>query len=202
MLALAFAALLAEQVTVIGDRGLVGLWQVQIPQSLAVRGLFRAVEFGSMRTVFCRIGEDLSIHCLHGGYAREGTVTLDDDAVHIAWGTAMARFVIDGKPQGDAITGTFTFKFSGISHDAPAPSLSRRIRASANDEAFELRARLPSTPALNGLGAIQHIAFLGPAPQLNGRGDADFYRVYAIEFAGGERLCGLPKSQNEPMPCV
>jgi hypothetical protein len=202
MLALAFAALLAEQVTVSADRGLVGLWRIQIPQSVAVRGFFRPAGFGEMRDVFCRISEDLSIHCLHGGYPREGTVTLDGDTVHIAWGTAMARFVIDGKPQGDAITGTFTFKFSGISHDAPAPSLSRRIRASVHDEASELRARLPSLPALNGLGAIQHIAFLGPAPQLNGRGDADFYRVYAIEFTGGERLCGLPRSQAEPMPCA
>ncbi|HEX2761659.1 MAG TPA: hypothetical protein VHM27_14140 [Rhizomicrobium sp.] len=202
MLALVFAALLAEQVTVSADRGLAGLWRIQTPQSVAVRGFFRPAEFGEMRDVFCRIGENLSVHCLHGGYPREGTVTLDGDAVHIAWGTAMARFVIDGKRDGDAITGTFTFKFSGISHDAPAPSMSRRIRAGANDEASELRARLPSVPALNGLGAIQHIAFLGPAPQLTGRGDADFYRVYAIEFARGERLCGLPKSPSEPMPCV
>ena len=202
MLALAFAALLAEQVTVSADRGMAGLWRIQTPQSVAVRGFFRTVAFGEMRDIFCRIGENLSVHCLHGGYPREGTLTLDGDMVHIAWGTAMARFVIDGKRGNDAITGTFTFKLSGISHDAPAPSLSRRIRTSENDEASELRARLPSVPELNNLGAIQHIAYLGPAPQLNGGGDADFYRVYAIEFAGGERPCGLPRNRNEPIPCV
>lgn len=202
MLTLAFAALLAEQVTVSTDRGLAGLWRIQTPQSVAIRGFFRTAEFGEMRNTFCRIGEDLSIHCLNGGYSRDGTVTLDGDMVHIAWGTAMARFVIDGRREGDAITGTFTFKFSGISHDAPTPSLSRRVQAGANDEAAELRSRLPSVPALNKLGAIQHIASLGPSPRLDGRGDADFYRVYVIEFSGGQRICGLPRSQSEPIPCV
>lgn len=202
MLALLFAAMLAERVTVSTDRGLAGLWQIQTPQSVAMRGFFRAIEFGPMRNIFCRIDEDRSIHCLNSGYSREGTVSIDGDDVHIAWGTAMARFVIDGKRDGEAITGTFTFKFSGIGHDAPTPSLSRRIQAGGNEDAAELRARLPSVPTLNGLGAIEHIAFLGPSPRLDGRGDPDFYRVYAIEFAGGERICGLPRNQNEPIPCV
>lgn len=201
MLSLLFAALLAEQVTVNTDRGLAGLWQVQVPQGFGIN-LFQRAKFEPMRNIFCRIGEDLSIHCLNGGYSREGAVTLDGDTVHIAWGTAMARFVIDGKRSGDDITGTFTFKLSGISHDAPTSSRSRRIQTGVKEEAAELRARLPSVSAMGRLGNIEHTAFLGLSPRLGGGADSDFYRVYVIEFSGGERICGLPKGRNEPMPCV
>jgi hypothetical protein len=195
------AAQQTEQVTVEKDRGLVGLWRVSVPKSIGIHGLFTPAEFGPMRNAYCRIEDDLAIHCLNGGYMREGTVTPDGGAVHIAWGMMMARFVIDANRSGDVLTGAFTFKLSGFSHRAPAPSVSERFTGGgeANAEATSLMARLradraPLPRAYDALGAIEHVAYLGPSPDLDGTGEADFFQVYAVEFFGGERLCGMRKT--------
>jgi hypothetical protein len=187
----AFPAVAQEQVTVEKVRGMVGLWRIEVPKGVGI-GLFRKASFGPMRPIFCRIGEAGAIHCLNGRYSREGTVSLDRDGFHIAWGTMMARFVIDGTRDGEAITGRFAVKLSGISHDAPVPSTGARI-AAGGAPAPELLTLLKSTPppALAAFGAVEDAFYLGTSPRLDGGGDADYFRVYAVEFARGERVCGV-----------
>ncbi len=206
---IAFALLLAgsasaqpiEQVIVEKDRGLAGLWRIEIPQRVAMRGFFRAIEFGPMRPIFCRIEDKGAIRCLNGGYSSSGTVTNDGDTVHVAWGMMMARFVIDATYKDDGLIGTFTFKFSGISHDAPMPSRSTRFTGGGetNTETSALLARLKNNRSLlpratDTLGAIEHVAWLGTSPDLDGSGGSDFFRVYTVEFSGGQRICGLRKT--------
>ena len=208
---IAFALLLAgsasaqpaEQVTVEKERGLAGLWRMEIPRRVAMRGFFRAVEFGPMRPIFCRIEDQGAVRCLNGGYSREGVATRDDDAVHIAWGTAMARFVIDATYKVDALTGTLTFKFSGFSHNASTPSRSSRISpgGAMGQEGTALLARLKqdrkSLPrATDALGSIEHVAWLGTSPDLDNSGGDDFFRVYSVEFSGGQRICAAHPDAN------
>ena len=121
-----------ESVTVEKNRGLTGLWQIAVPESIGIN-LFQSAKFGPMRPIFCRITETLEIRCLNSGYSSAGAVSIDGSAVHIAWGTAMARFVIDGVLTGDTINGTFVFKLSGFSHEAPSPSKSARFIQPAAD---------------------------------------------------------------------
>lgn len=185
-----------EQVVVEKQRGLDGLWQIETPKSTAIRGFFRAAEFGPMRPLYCRIENEDTIYCLNGGYSAKGSVTRDGDQVHIAWGMMMARFVIDAALKDDTLTGTFTFKISGISHDAPTPSHSNRIAAggpaSAQGTALlaqfkQSRAALPRTT--DALGAIEHVTWLGASAGLDNSGGNDFFSVYSVEFSGGQRIC-------------
>jgi hypothetical protein len=211
LLASGAAAQDTEQVTVEKNRGLVGLWRVSVPNSIAIH-LFGRAEFGAMRQIFCRIEDNLDIHCLNGGFSRNGAVTIDGDDVHIAWGTAMARFVIDGRRDGDAITGTFTIKVSGIAHDAPTASLSARYKpgdASPQDGDLELANRLQSPQgraalphSMDTLGALEHVEYLGHSPNLNGSGGTDFFSVYALEFTSGERICGTRAGAPEQFECI
>ncbi|HEU4550927.1 MAG TPA: hypothetical protein VFS01_14600 [Rhizomicrobium sp.] len=201
--ALAVPAAAQEAVTVEKGRGLVGLWRIEVPHGIRVT-FFHDTQFGEMRPVFCRIGGAGNIHCLNGGFSREGTVSVDGKIVHIAWGTAMARFVIDGISDGETIAGHFSFKFSGISHDAPSPSVSTRVGSlgnQASSQAAAMMARLKNTPppALEGLGTLEDVSYLGTSPRLDGGGDADYFRVYALEFAGGERVCGV---HEDSFTCV
>lgn len=191
--AFALPAAAQEAVTVEKGRGMVGLWRLEVPKSVGIH-LFGKASFGPMRPIFCRIGEAGNIRCLNGGYSREGTVSEDQNSFHIAWGTMMARFVIDGRRDGDTATGTFAVKLSGVSHEAPAPSAGSRITAPQQGvEGQELLAQLKAAtpPALARLGPAEDVAYLGLSPRLDGGGDADYFRVYVVEFSGGERLCGV-----------
>ena len=189
--ALGVPAAAQETVTVEKVRGLAGAWRIAVPRSIQVT-LFSGTHFGAMRSIFCRIGEVGNIHCLNGGFSREGSVSLDGQAVHIAWGTAMARFVIDGTSDGQTIAGRFALKLSGIAHPAPTPSSGRRIAmagAPMTKMPAPLTAALP--PALQALGPMEAVFHLGASPKLDGGGDADYFQVYAVEFAAGERVCGV-----------
>jgi hypothetical protein len=193
--ALGVPAAAQETVTVEKARGMTGLWRIEVPRSIRIT-FFHDAQFGEMRPVFCRIGEAGNIHCLNGGYSREGTVSVDGNSVHIAWGTAMARFVIDGVRDGDTIRGRFAFKFSGISLIAPSPLVGARLESLGNEassQAAAMIAQLKSTPppALEGLGTVEEVSYLGTSPRLDGNGDADYFSVYALEFPGGERICGV-----------
>jgi hypothetical protein len=192
----------AEQVTVEKDRGLAGLWRMMAPKSIGI-SFFGPAQFGPMRLLFCRIEEQGAIRCLNGGYSLNGTVTREGDRVHVAWGTAMARFVIDGTYKDDAIAGTFTFKFSGISHDAPAPSRSTRITpgGAADAQGTALLARLQTDRsvlprATDALGRVERVAWLGTSPDLDNTGGDDFFRVYSVEFSGGQRICAAHPDAN------
>ncbi len=89
-----YSLLAKETVPVEKTRSLAGLWQINVPESFGL-SIFQSAHFGSMRPIYCRVEEANDIHCLSGGYSAQGSVTLHCNAVHVAWGTAMARMVID-----------------------------------------------------------------------------------------------------------
>jgi hypothetical protein len=190
----------AEQLIIEKNRGLTGLWRIEVPDFIHV-AMFGGTTFGPMRPTFCRIEETLEIHCLAGGFSQNGTVTLEGDAVHIAWGSMMARFVIDGTRDGDSVNGTFAIKVSGISHAAPRLSHGTRFHRdtatmAGGDPAItthlqtaEGRQLLPRTT--DALGTLEQVEYLGRSPNLNGTGGDDYFSVYDLEFAGGERICGV-----------
>lgn len=205
-----------ETVTV-RDAALTGLWKIAVPEGLGTN--FVHTHFGPMKNIFCRItqtGTAFTINCLNGGFSRSGTGTIEGNKVHIAWGVMMARMVIDGEHAGNSIDGHFTFKLSGISHEDAYPSHSERLTPPVADpdggKSVMLKAILEekpvphddvaiakndgALPAPNKLGAIQVIAYLGTSPKLDDPHGADFYSVYDVEFANGDRICGLHQRDN------
>lgn len=203
-----------ETVSVERNRGLEGLWKISVPAGFGV-SFSGPAKFGPMRDLYCRITQDGDIHCLSGGYAQSGTAMLDGDQAHIAWGSMMARMAVDATYRDGGLTGIFTFKLSGIRHDAPEPSIGTRILPpSGNDEgskslaalmtqlsvgkvSFPLDAKaiaahdgaLPTD--IKKLGNVEATALLGQTPRQIDRPDGDLYSVHIVEFAHGERLCGM-----------
>jgi hypothetical protein len=208
-----------ETVSVERSRSLEGLWKISVPAGIRV-GLSGPAKFGPMRDLYCRITQDGDIHCLSGGFAQNGTAALDGDNVHIAWGTMMARMAIDATYKDGSLTGTFTFKLSGIRHDAPEPSIGARIvPPTGSDEASkylaafmtQLAAGTVTSPidakaiaAHNGalptdikkLGDVEATAFLGHTPRQIDRPEGGLYSVHIVEFVQGERLCGVHQNAD------
>lgn len=205
-------AQLAETVTV-NEATLTGLWKIAVPNGFSIN-LAQHVSFLPMKNIFCRItqsGSAFDIHCINRGYSRSGSGTISGNKVHIAWGSMMARMVIDGMRSGSDIDGHFAFKLSGISHEDSEPSHSERLAppiagADRGGKEALLKAVLEGRPVprdnaailKNGgttnpetLGAVQVVAYLGQSPRLGGGADPEFFTVYAVEFDNGERLCGL-----------
>jgi hypothetical protein len=193
------------------DTSLSGLWRISLPAGFASNGV--TVQFQPMRDVFCRLS-DTEIHCLNGGYARDGTITRDSRNVHIAWGTMMARMAIDGAYADGTIDGKFAFKLAGIVHEAPERSRSTRLPplrpeqdgggkaallrqvltapgAVPRDDAAIARNEGALPKELGRLGGIEAVAWLGLSPRLGHPNQTDFFSTYAVEFAGGELVCGL-----------
>jgi len=203
-----------ETVTVERLRGLEGLWKISVPAGFGV-GFTGPAKFGPMRDLYCRISQGGDIHCLSGGYAESGTAALDGDQVHVAWGSMMARMAIDAIYKDNGFTGTFTFKLSGIRHDAPEPSIGIRIVPPiGNDESSQYVATLMTQLSagkvtspidakaianhdsglptdIGKLGNVEATAFLGKTPLWIGKPDGDLYSVHIVDFAHGERLCGV-----------
>jgi hypothetical protein len=197
-----------ETVTVEMDRGLAGFWRIEVPGNFHVN-FFQNAQFGPMRPIYCRVQETYEVHCLSGGYSTHGTVTQDGNKVHVAWGSAMARMAIDADITPDGFAGTFSFKFSGIRHDVPTNSTSTHLSGmaqaqsvNASDNSNQLSADVVRmvTSALPNLGPVAQIAYLGTSPSFQGDGDPDYFRVYAIEFDNGERICGL--HGQDPLKCI
>jgi hypothetical protein len=208
-----------ESIAVEQQRNLAGLWKISVPAGIGI-GVSGPAHFGPMRDLYCRITEAGDIHCLSGGYAKDGTATLDRDKAHIAWGTMMARMAIDAAYRNGGLAGTFTFKLSGIRHDAPEPSIGARIvPPSAIDQTShylaDLMAQLSAgavtaphdakaitthdgaLPAnVARLGAMEAVAFLGRTPRQLDRPDSNLYSVHIVEFAHGELLCGLHQRED------
>jgi len=203
-----------ETVNVERNRGLEGFWKISVPAGFSV-GFSGPAKFGPMSDLYCRITQDGDIHCLSGGYAESGTAALDSGKVHIAWGSMMARMAIDATYKDGGFTGTFTFKLSGIRHDAPEPSIGTRIYPPTSNEKgskylAELMTQLSagdiSSPLdtkaiaahdgalptdIKKLGNVEAIAFLGQTPLWISKPEGDLYSVHIVEFAHGERLCGV-----------
>ena len=203
-----------ETVSVERIRGLEGLWKISVPAGFSV-GFSGPAKFGPMRDLYCRIARDGDIYCLSGGYAKSGTASLDGNEVYIAWGSMMARMAIDATYKDGGFTGTFTFKLSGIRHDAPVSSIGARVIAPAsigNDSTYlgnlmtqlsagEVSSRVDAKAIaandgalptdIKKLGNIEAIAFLGQTPLWIDKPEGDLYSVHIVEFAHGERLCGV-----------
>lgn len=219
---IAFASLLLatavqaqpETVNVERSRGLEGLWKISVPAGFSI-GFSGPAKFGPMRDLYCRITRDGDIYCLSGGYPESGTATLDGAKVHIAWGSMMARMAIDAAYKDGGVTGTFTFKLSGIRHDAPEPSIGARLMPpTGSDDASKYLATLmtqlaagkvtspldaKAIAAHNGalptdikkLGDVEATAFLGHTLWQMDRPEGGLYSVHIVDFAHGERLCGV-----------
>jgi hypothetical protein len=232
----AITAAQPETVTVETDN-LAGLWRIGMPMGGAVDWRMN-VSFGPMRDTFCRIEgprDDLRAYCLLYLSRRSdvGTVSLDGNHIHIAWGSMMLRMTLDGtlQPAG-GFTGYYTIKASGIGVRAPeelsaskislpqdAPDPGRKsgaleklltgIAAGATLSSLSQipkEAQAPTAKELLRLGPIQSVAYLGHTPTKAERLAAmseearskegprvnDYVLdIYAVEFANGERICGL-----------
>jgi hypothetical protein len=163
--------------------------------------------------------DDLAMFC--GGHEQAATVTANGDHIHFAWGTMMARIAIDGDMvSAGHMRGHFQIKLLGIKFEDPAFSDVLRVtpdptamdqpgKAALLRQIFEQG--LASVPqdaaaakqgkiagAVPQLGAITAIAYLGHETKLSVLGTTpglpdqpDFFSVYLVTFAQGERLCGL-----------
>ena len=208
------------ETVVVSASALAGVWKITRPNYVAKRGFFSALEWGPMRPTYCRFeqtGGDLTGRCLPGGAV--WTTTIADGHIHLAFGTMMARFIIDGTLQSAThFIGTNTIKLSGIGFDAPTPSEGDKLTVSetTSDKGGKvallrtiLTSGMPNVPhddaaikkmnpnlsAVPQMGQVRAIAYLGPMakPQRPDQPetDLDFFSVYAVEFDSGERICGL-----------
>lgn len=182
-------------------------------------GFFSALKWGSLQDHYCRIGQQpdgLTLNCLPGG--RNGTVEVDGAHIHMAWGTMMARMVLDGTLQSPThFQGTIEAKLAGIGFADPELSSGskQKIALETPDKSGKsallrtiLTEGLEQVPhdhdaikkASNGssipaLGAVEAIAYLGQQTKFGGpaghEDQVDYFSVYAVEFESGERICGL-----------
>jgi hypothetical protein len=221
-----------ESVTAYG-KSLVGLWRVSRPNYVAVTGFFSTIQWGPLHDTFCRIAprnDDLEMHCPLGW--QTAAVTADGDHVHFAWGTLMARGILDGEMvSAGHFRGHFQIKVSGftfessdfaeaarVTPDPAAPGkagkamLLRQILddgwTSVPHDADAMKNTESRDPPK--LGAVQAVTYLGqetkwgtpPPPPGKTPGpnripdQPDFFSVYLVGFAEGERLCSLHQRED------
>jgi hypothetical protein len=220
--ALLFAATpcMAQQtvsITVSSD-ALLGVWKITSPHFVGKKGLFGDWFFGPLTESFCRMerkDNDLVMPCLFFG---EPIVSFSGDSIHLAAGSMMARFVIDGAMQpGPSFTGHATVKLVGVSIEDKAISSGARLNLAApppdasglaalmRDVVIQGLAGTPhddkvkDSPALRAdLGSLQTAVYLGRQDRVRevGKTDKGFFTVYALEFDKGERICGLHRRED------
>ncbi|HEY4076398.1 MAG TPA: hypothetical protein VGM26_05635 [Rhizomicrobium sp.] len=86
-----------EQVTIYGGN-LNGVWNVTRPAWAQIT-IFNGSKWGPLRNAFCRIDHGLdgyTTHCFGRGASNGGTLEVDNKHFHLAWGSMMARMVLDG----------------------------------------------------------------------------------------------------------
>jgi hypothetical protein len=218
--------------TVLVESGaLDGVWSIQAPSEMSL-DLTHAAHFGPLTKKLCRFEgkkDNITVRCFGSQYyAREGAAQVDGNKVHLAFGNALIRFVIDAtRDTSFHFGGTFAFKFMGIRHDDPETVTGEKIHLStvvidsAGDGALLTRslqeladgalvgphddkairnnfggAKAVTPDELRTLGTIQTVRYLGKtAKEANGK-SPDFFSVYQVEFASGERLCGLHRRED------
>jgi hypothetical protein len=122
-----------ETVEVDGKETLSGLWKISFPAgaTMYMPGRGRLISAGVES--FCRVqqrGENVFAVCLPGWGADSGDGDLDGKDLHLAWGIALARAVIDAKIESASVrtfNGVFAVKIFGIRHDAPTPASARKL---------------------------------------------------------------------------
>ena len=105
------------EVVVVESGAIDGIWSITAPSKISM-DLAHATQFGPLSKEFCRFEgkkDNVTLRCFGPHYgAREGTAQVDDNKVHLAWGSALARFVIDATLDTPFhFGGTFSFKFMG-----------------------------------------------------------------------------------------
>jgi len=219
LMALPSVAQDVEKVTAYGG-SLSGFWHVTQPSWLQMN-LFGKVTWGPLIDRICRIGHDHEGYDTHCYYQKGngGSLEVDGSHFHLAWGTMLARMVYDGEvTSATAFQGHFAAKLMGIAITDPGISEGHKIALdpAAPDGAGKaglLRAVLkgeavPRDPKLDEEiaaaragwpGALQQIIYLGRQDKGAGPNLAavpDYFAVYAVEFADGERLCWLHQDDD------
>jgi hypothetical protein len=210
-----------ESLTVYGN-SLAGVWRVSRPDTIAATGFLSAPKFGPPRQSYCRIAprndasDALAAFCTDAPVA---SVTVEENHVHLAWGTMLLRFVMDGEIESDQrFRGRFQVKAAGVTFENPDMSeavrltpdvsvpdgggkqdLLRRVLeqgvANVSHDGKYWGNNLPETPKL---GPVSAIAYIGQetweaATRENRAPPLD---VYLVRFAQGERLCALHQRGN------
>jgi hypothetical protein len=211
-----------ENVTV---QGPTGIWRVSGPGWMTA-SLFGGITWGPLRERYCRVvwGErGLHTRCYSRDYGTSDTLESDGHAVHLAWGTMMARIVMDGTMESATrFTGHFGVKIAGVpvrdddltegvkiepDPTAPDPAgkagLLRAILAGAAPP-HEARLDKPIAEAqameqTMDLGAIRSIAYIGAQDKPTGEGQTPvpgWLAVYAVDFDKGQRVCVLHQGET------
>ncbi len=111
-----------------GLNTLTGIWKIAFPEMI----LNDSYRWSQATETFCRVthdgGDQASITCLAGGAGRNGTATLEEKNLHLAWGSMVARMVVDAKLDGTrTFSGVYALKLTGIRHDAATPASGERF---------------------------------------------------------------------------
>lgn len=122
-----------ETVQVDGNETLSGVWKISFPAGASGYMPGRGRLYTGAMESFCRLqqtGETVFASCLPGWGPDSGGGELDGRELHLAWGIAVMRAVIDAKIEGAparAFNGNFALKILGIRHQAPGPASARKL---------------------------------------------------------------------------
>ena len=194
-----------ETVTVKGST-LVGIWQIETPRTPTIG---KKTVWHPAQTRYCRVaaaGGELVVNCLDFA---GGSVEEDHDKFHFAWGSFLAREVLDATLiSASRFEGRSALKLSGVEmgSDDITTGMKLTIKPDSTDIAGKggLLAhvleqlqngvqvavqQLPSS--IRTLGAVKVITYLGKANQTQAKNQPIDLSVYGVAFADGERICGL-----------
>jgi hypothetical protein len=121
-----------ETVKVDGQETLSGLWKISFPAGASGYMPGRGRLYSAAMESFCRLqqmGQSVSAICLPG-WGPDSGGELGGGTLHLAWGIALARTVIDAKIETASVRafeGDFALKIFGIRHDAPTPASARKL---------------------------------------------------------------------------
>jgi len=183
--------------------------------------MFGKVTWGPLIDRICRIGHDHEGYDTHCFYQKGsgGTLEVDGSHFHLAWGSMLARMVYDGEmTSATTFRGHSAAKLMGVAITDPDVSEGRKIAVDpatpdAAGKAGVLRALLNGEAVAHDLkldeaiaaaradrpGALQQIIYLGRQDKGAGPTIAavpDYFAVYAVEYADGERICWLHQGDD------
>jgi hypothetical protein len=186
---------------------LTGTWKIAFPEMV----LNDSYRWSQANETFCRVthdgGDEASIVCLAGGAGRSGSATLEKKNLHIAWGSMMARMVIDTKLESTStFSGIFGLKLTGIQHDAATPAIGQRftVPETAPDTAGHaalVSATLAQLAAGGALPANDAIArsYLGAQPNTPAEIQA-LGKLEVILYLGESSQQRWPAKKDDPPP--
>ena len=181
--------------------------------------LDRTFRFGPVRDQFCRIGgagAALAVHCMSFGATGEGAVGNQDGQFTLTWsggdhaqvslhGTLQtpdrfrARFIVEDERKDhrapELVTGTRLDPAAAAQGDIwLGVILKGTLAALSLGDTSLLAVGAPDVAVprdLAALGRVRAVSHIGEAPLLRDPQQRPVLDVYAVEFAGGERLCGI-----------